>query len=232
MQVVSLSALHLLGKQVKRLSDEGRVKEITLLGQNVNSYSDSQNAVTSHGQQLPSHDDPFGVYAEGFKSVYKPKREGVTFARLLDDVASVNREIRIRFTSPHPKDFSNEVCMRCLAKSRSETIVDFGKPAVCVCVCMFYFLKKQHCSRQHCRVIHLATTATPIISNIQTLIFSAKPGFGRHRLKSQCLQPFTYACSEWKHFLPRENGKGVFARSVPESGRDGKGNNSRSCSVK
>ena len=100
------------------------MKEITLLGQNVNSYSDSRKVV-SHDQQPALHDNPFGVYAEGFRSVYKPKREGVTFSRLLDDVASVNREIRIRFTSPHPKDFSNEVCRRRLAKSQSETIVNF-----------------------------------------------------------------------------------------------------------
>lgn len=42
--------------------------------------------------------------------MYKPKRSGtVSFAELLDAVASVDPEMRIRFTSPHPKEFSDEV---------------------------------------------------------------------------------------------------------------------------
>lgn len=47
---------------------------------------------------------------QGFRSVYKPQRGGaVQFAELLDAVASVDPEMRIRFTSPHPKDFSDDV---------------------------------------------------------------------------------------------------------------------------
>lgn len=47
---------------------------------------------------------------QGFQSVYKPQRGGsVQFAELLDAVASVDPEMRIRFTSPHPKDFSDDV---------------------------------------------------------------------------------------------------------------------------
>ena len=42
--------------------------------------------------------------------MYKPQRSGaVSFAQLLDAVASVDPEMRIRFTSPHPKEFSDEV---------------------------------------------------------------------------------------------------------------------------
>lgn len=50
------------------------------------------------------------MYAEGFSSVYKPQRTGsVRFAELLQKVAEIDPEIRIRFTSPHPKDFSDDV---------------------------------------------------------------------------------------------------------------------------
>jgi len=51
------------------------------------------------------------VYARGFRSVYKPNnREGaVRFAELLDRVADVDPEMRVRFTSPHPKDFPDEL---------------------------------------------------------------------------------------------------------------------------
>ena len=47
---------------------------------------------------------------QGFKSVYKPQRAGaVQFAELLDAVSDVDPEMRIRFTSPHPTDFSDDV---------------------------------------------------------------------------------------------------------------------------
>ncbi len=42
--------------------------------------------------------------------MYVPKREGaVQFAELLARVAAVDPEMRVRFTSPHPKDFSDDV---------------------------------------------------------------------------------------------------------------------------
>ena len=44
----------------------------------------------------------------GFKSIYKPKVGGLRFADLLERVAAVNPEVRVRFTSPHPKDFPDE----------------------------------------------------------------------------------------------------------------------------
>lgn len=45
----------------------------------------------------------------GFKTIYKPKVGGRRFSDLLDKVSEVNPEMRIRFTSPHPKDFPDEV---------------------------------------------------------------------------------------------------------------------------
>lgn len=56
--------------EVKRLADKG-YRQVTLLGQNVNSY----------------------------------RYEGEDFASLLEKVGEVNGIERIRFTSPHPKDF-------------------------------------------------------------------------------------------------------------------------------
>ena len=41
--------------------------------------------------------------------MYKPRRLGRGFAELLDAVAAVDPELRVRFTSPHPKDFSDDV---------------------------------------------------------------------------------------------------------------------------
>ena len=70
-------------KEVKELAQKG-YKEITLLGQNVNSYMQSENKT-------------------------KREEEKYTFANLLEDVNKVEGIERIRFISPHPKDFTDDV---------------------------------------------------------------------------------------------------------------------------
>jgi tRNA-2-methylthio-N6-dimethylallyladenosine synthase len=70
---------HELVAEVERLAGEG-VREVTLLGQNVNSY----------GRDLP-------------------RSERVTFAELLERVDAVDGIERIRYTSPHPKDMREDV---------------------------------------------------------------------------------------------------------------------------
>ncbi|XP_063829243.1 mitochondrial tRNA methylthiotransferase CDK5RAP1 [Ostrinia nubilalis] len=84
--------------EVRLLADQG-VKEVTLLGQNVNSYRDISQQTEKVDTQM----------AKGFKTVYKSKKGGLRFADLLDKVSSVDPEMRIRFTAAHPKDFPDEV---------------------------------------------------------------------------------------------------------------------------
>jgi len=60
--------------EITQLRDQG-YKEITLLGQNVNSY----------------------------------KTEQSDFTRLMDKASNIDPEIRFRFSSPHPKDFPEEL---------------------------------------------------------------------------------------------------------------------------
>ncbi|KAK7872977.1 hypothetical protein R5R35_004282 [Gryllus longicercus] len=91
-------------EEVRQLSEEG-VKEVTLLGQNVNSYRDLSEV---HHFGRASTDEETHM-SRGFKTVYRPKRGGLRFADLLEKVSNVNSEMRIRFTSPHPKDFPDEV---------------------------------------------------------------------------------------------------------------------------
>ena len=154
--------------EVRLLSEQG-VKEVTLLGQNVNSYafSDENGGETTDFLSMLSSgvDDgkvreeevegggegesinpetsplpgmsaevaaaggtPFVGYAEGFSSRYQPKkrREGsVQFAALLDRIAAIDPEMRVRFTSPHPKDYPDEV-LDVIAK----------RPNVCNCLHM------------------------------------------------------------------------------------------------
>lgn len=82
-------------KEIRYLHEEQGIKEVTLLGQNVNSYRD-----ITEGKK----DDPTEI-ASGFKTVYKTKLGGLRFGELLERVANISPELRIRFTSPHPKDF-------------------------------------------------------------------------------------------------------------------------------
>jgi tRNA-2-methylthio-N6-dimethylallyladenosine synthase len=74
--------------EVERLADDG-VREVTLLGQNVNSY----------GRDLP-------------------KESRTSFAELLGRVDAVPGIERIRYTSPHPKDMREDV-LRAHAELRS-----------------------------------------------------------------------------------------------------------------
>ena len=76
-------------KEVEKLAKEG-YKEITLLGQNVNSYMVVENEKKS-------------------KEELDKQGEINTFAKLLRAVNKIEGIERIRFISPHPKDFTQDV---------------------------------------------------------------------------------------------------------------------------
>lgn len=82
-------------KEIRTLHEEQGIKEVTLLGQNVNSYRDTSKGIKDGPTELVT----------GFKTVYKTKVGGMRFGELLEQVANISPELRIRFTSPHPKDF-------------------------------------------------------------------------------------------------------------------------------
>ncbi|VFQ99887.1 unnamed protein product [Cuscuta campestris] len=90
-------------REVGELYKEG-VKEVTLLGQNVNSYND-----TSGVQMEVPQPGPDWKLSEGFSSRCKVKHVGLRFADLLDRLAVEFPEMRFRYTSPHPKDFPDEL---------------------------------------------------------------------------------------------------------------------------
>lgn len=89
--------------EVRTLAEQG-IKEITLLGQNVNSYRDLSKTANHDKQNAATSN-----LVSGFKTVYKAKSGGMRFAELLERVAIAVPDVRIRFTSPHPKDFPDEV---------------------------------------------------------------------------------------------------------------------------
>ena len=90
--------------EIRFLHEEEGVKEITLLGQNVNSYHDqSPEAV----EAMPKND--YRMSNEGFRSRIRRGGAGYFFADLVEAVSNISPEMRVRFTSPHPKDYPPEL---------------------------------------------------------------------------------------------------------------------------
>jgi tRNA-2-methylthio-N6-dimethylallyladenosine synthase len=83
-------------EECKNLFADG-FREVTLLGQNVDSY----------------HWEPFNNSA---------KEEAVTFAALLEKVALISPLLRVRFSTSHPKDITDEVLF---AIARHENICNY-----------------------------------------------------------------------------------------------------------
>ena len=79
--------------EVKQVAKQG-YKEIMLLGQNVNSYLRSEMEAIRQGKLI----DENGDYAEID-----------SFAKLLRAIQKIDGIERIRFISPHPKDFTDDV---------------------------------------------------------------------------------------------------------------------------
>jgi tRNA A37 methylthiotransferase MiaB len=121
-------------EEVRALSKQG-IREVVLLGQNVNSYRDRSAESTLDADIEGVLDTNAGAVdernlAEGFSERPRPRRRkqetstmtdeieddddrpaasAITFAQLLEAVAEVDPEMRIRFQSPHPKDFTDDL---------------------------------------------------------------------------------------------------------------------------
>ena len=85
--------------EVRALLDAG-YKEVTLLGQNVNSYN-----WTSERKLAPTKQ----AKTAGFVNISRRPLSQFDFTQLLDTLSLLSPELRIRFTSPHPKDVPTEL---------------------------------------------------------------------------------------------------------------------------
>ena len=79
-------------KECQKLVADG-YKEVTLLGQNVDSYLWSGGGLKKDFKKLSPEE----------------QKKSVNFAHLLDMVAKVSHELRVRFSTSHPKDMTDEV---------------------------------------------------------------------------------------------------------------------------
>ncbi len=93
-------------REVQSLKQQG-VKEVCLLGQNVNGFHDT----SEESALLYPHQDQYKA-ADGFSNMFMSKgrnKPGARFSDLLVTLSDLDPELRVRFTSPHPKDFPDEV---------------------------------------------------------------------------------------------------------------------------
>lgn len=77
-------------KECKDLLEQG-YREVTLLGQNVDSYYFTDDS----SQLVPN--------------AFGSSRQSITFAMLLEMVAKISPELRVRFSTSHPKDITDDV---------------------------------------------------------------------------------------------------------------------------
>lgn len=87
-------------QEAKQLHFAENVKEIVLLGQNVNSYHDKSEAAL-----VASPVSAYILSNDGFKSRIRRSEAGYYFSDLVAAVSDISPELRVRFTSPHPKDY-------------------------------------------------------------------------------------------------------------------------------
>lgn len=144
-------------EEVRHLSGEG-VKEVTLLGQNVNSYRDT--SVMQHAGFF--EDERQTSLAKGFKTVYKTKKGGLRFADLLDRVSQVDPDMRIRFTSPHPKDFPDEVLY--LIRDRSNICNSIHLPAQCGSTRVLELMRRGYTREAYCELVSHIRSIIPSVS--------------------------------------------------------------------
>ncbi len=90
-------------KEVQELIDNG-FKEVVLLGQNVDSYLWTSDEKIISSKQY----EKFLKTSEN-ASVMLENTEVVNFAQLLEKVALMSADMRVRFSTSHPKDITDEV---------------------------------------------------------------------------------------------------------------------------
>ncbi|XP_030359382.1 CDK5 regulatory subunit-associated protein 1 [Strigops habroptila] len=140
-------------QEVRMLSDQG-VKEVTLLGQNVNSFRDMSEV------QFQSAAAP-GL-SRGFSTVYRAKPGGLRFAHLLDQVSRIDPEMRIRFTSPHPKDFPDEVLQ--LIQERHNICKQLHLPAQSGSTRVLEAMRRGYTREAYLELVHHVRESIPGVS--------------------------------------------------------------------
>jgi tRNA-2-methylthio-N6-dimethylallyladenosine synthase len=94
-------------RECKELFESG-YREVTLLGQNVDSYYQASPSPSKGGVSDSESAKDSSMY-DDFKNPPLEGREAITFAKLLEMVAKISPELRVRFSTSHPKDITDDV---------------------------------------------------------------------------------------------------------------------------
>lgn len=103
-------------REAREVFEKG-YREVTLLGQNVNSYSWNgagqddvpRSAVIIQGAGKPDVRQDIVINQD------RGKQESISFATLLEMVASIDPRLRVRYSTSHPRDMSDDV-LKVMAK--------------------------------------------------------------------------------------------------------------------
>lgn len=127
--------------------------QVTLLGQNVNSYWDQGWDGDGAGYKA----------APGFSNIYKLRGgDGARFVDLLDSVSSAVPGMRIRFTSPHPKDFPPEVLQ--LIAERNNICKSLHMPAQSGSTSVLQRMRRGYTREAYLQLIQNARSIMPGLS--------------------------------------------------------------------
>jgi tRNA A37 methylthiotransferase MiaB len=159
-------------EEVQRLVDSG-VREVVLLGQNVNSYHDrsvittttsSTTSATISASSSSSHElSNSGFISRTRRRDTSSSSGGYTFADLLDRVSDIDRDhLRVRFTSPHPKDYPHYLLQ--LMAERTNLCHHLHMPAQSGSSSMLRRMKRGYTREAYLQLIQDARTILPDVA--------------------------------------------------------------------
>eukprot|EP00934_Nitzschia_sp_Nitz4_P001342 Nitzschia sp. Nitz4//scaffold172_size47551//6843//8867//NITZ4_007139-RA/size47551-processed-gene-0.15-mRNA-1//1//CDS//3329538744//1342//frame0 len=145
--------------EVEQLVAEQQLKEVVLLGQNVNSYHDRSEAAMA---AQPLANTP-GLSNAGFRNrIRRPTQGGYTFVDLVERIANISPELRVRFTSPHPKDYPTEL-LHCMAE-RPNVCEQLHLPAQSGATTMLKRMKRGYSREAYLELIDNVRTILPDVA--------------------------------------------------------------------
>ena len=103
------------------------------------------------------------ILAEGFSTIYKPKLGGRRFGELLHEVAQVDPNMRIRFTSPHPKDFPDSVLLA--IRENDNVCNSIHMPAQSGSSAMLEAMRRGHTREAYIDLVSLNVVISQVLSH-------------------------------------------------------------------